>query len=118
VPRESFLTTGPPPTRAWKNPGPGAITLGARVAVTMQEGHRYDWRALTNPYWFHPPTGTTWAANAAVPDAILTHEDAQRWLVVDICPEPEWYEWKTHGDATPHPLQTVLRVPTEMVWVE
>lgn len=118
APRESFLTTGPPPTRAWQHPGRETITRDARVVVTQADGHRYDWRALTNPYWFHPATATTWAANGETPEVVLTHEDHVRWLAVDVCPEGEWYEWKTHGDVKPHPLQTVLRVPTEMVWVE
>jgi hypothetical protein len=119
VPEESFLTTGPPPPRAWKNPDRETILTGARVVVLHPDGHRFDWRALTNPFWLHRPTGITWAANAPLPDAVAVHEQAsERWLVVDVVPEAEWYEWKAHGDTTPHPLQHVLRVPHFMVWVD
>jgi hypothetical protein len=120
VPRESFLTTGPPPARAWKNPDRETILVGARVVLLHQDGHRYDWRALTNPFWLHRPTGLTWGANAPLPDEIAVHELASdRWLVVDVVPEVEWYRWKDRGDSvTPHPLQTVFRVPVHMIWVE
>jgi hypothetical protein len=118
VPRESFLTTGPPPVRAWRNPDRESITLGARVAISQPDGHRYDWRALSNPYWVHLATGKTWAATAEVPPEARDHIERERWLMVDVCPEPEWYEWQAHGDMKPHPLQTVLRLPAEMVWVQ
>lgn len=119
LPRESFLTTGPPPVRAWRNPDRETITRDVRLVVTHQDGHQYDWRGLTNPYSWHPATNTQWPANGPVPKNVLDHEAPTWWLVVDVVPEAEWYEWKAHGDnQDPHPLQTVYRVPTHVIWYE
>jgi hypothetical protein len=119
-PAAAFLTLAAPHARAPRPVEPDTITDGARVVLVQPDGHWRDWRAVTNPFWYHPPTGATWAVGAQPPAEIAdqVRDSDEAGLFVDVVPEAEWYEWKTHGDVQPHPLRHATRLPSVQVYVE